>query len=378
MIWVRLVGVLGIALALALVSVPGAEAGAGPSPSPAATGAGPPGTAPSPQDVLKLAVEASRTVGYEGDQSVMIVGQTGVRTATLHVAHGNDDSLMIEAQPGSGTKGWILVQQGRERAAMAAGGGSPTVGQAALAAGIEPDAAVSQMLTKYHVSLDGTVEMLQRTSWVLRITRAVDTRLVERWTVDARSGLILARDSYDAGGHLERSVSFTSVQEPFTPPKADLTPPAEPSAPPASQQWFARSQLPAFARQLGLPARLPDGYSLEAATRFKARHATVVQMVYSDGLEQVSLFQQPGAVGRGSAPAGATTVAFAHEKGYLWGSFPRGAAWQAGSNADTLVGASPVDELKDIVNALPQGPMGRSVGTRIGHLLIWLRDRLHL
>jgi hypothetical protein len=395
-------GALTLAAALAVVLAAASASGAGggmpaagtPTASPgaspqAATPAGappadpsvqplPPG-APSAEDVLKLTEQGARTVDYEGSQNVLIRGQQGTETATLLVARGDGDRLMIEVQPAPGSPGWVLVQQGQQRSAMGLDGTSPTIGQAELAAGIEPDSDLAQLLSKYRVVLDGTVQMLQKRSWVLRIVRATDGRLVERWTVDAATGLILERECYDSRGQIERSTAFTTVQEPYTPPPAALTPAVRASPTPAGpQRWFGQSQLGGAARQAGLPTSLPDGYRLRAGTRFSAGRATVVQLIYSDGLEEVSLFQQPGALTKASVPAGASKVAFAHETGYLWQGFPRGAAWQAGTDTDTLVGASPTDELQDMANSLPQSPMHQSLRMRLTHLFNWVRDRVDL
>lgn len=338
-----------------------------------------PGVTATAESVLNLAISGGRTVNYEGTQSVTVHGQKGTETGTLHVARGDGDRLLIEVQAGTNGTGWVLQQQGSQRAAMRAGGSSAAHGQAVLTSDIEPQSDVPQMLAKYQVVLDGAVRMLDRPAWELRIVRNRDARLAEQWTVDAASGLLLARKVFDQAGQVERSIAFTAVRAPYTPPPADLLPTSSPGpSVVTSQQWFAGAQLTALGARLHLPAAMPDGYRLRSATTFTMARAEVAQLVYSDGLEEVSLFQQPGRLARQRLPAGATAITLSHGTGYAWTGFPRGVAWQAGPNTDTLVGASPADELQDLANALPQAPLKRSLRDRTNHLMAWVLHRMGL
>jgi hypothetical protein len=121
---------------------------------------------------------------------------------------------------------------------------------------------------------------------------------------------------------------------------------------------------------------LPAGYRLESGTTFKAGAASVVQLVYSDGLEDVSLFAQPGSMARSGLPASARNVRLSRVDGLRWEGFPRGVAWQDGQSTLTLVGAAPTDELTQMANALPQAPLRRSLRQRMGHLVDWMKHRL--
>ena len=101
-------------------------------------------------------------------------------------------------------------------------GGSINRGQTVLDDDVEPDGNLRQMLGKYRVLLEGGVRVLQREAKVVRIERRTDRRLVERWTIDATTGLLLRRESYDAGGRVERSIAFTDVQADGFPESGDL------------------------------------------------------------------------------------------------------------------------------------------------------------
>jgi len=356
-------------VALAVVAPPGVRPAGAHTPGQ--------GADPSADRVLNLALQGSRTVGYEGTQSVTIHSPRGVESERLHVVRGTNDRLVIQAGAGSGGGGWTFFQDGQRRVVMDPQGGAVSQGHAGLAADIEPDSSLRQMRAKYGVTLEGPTRMLDREAWTLRIERSGDARLVERWTVDARTGLVLGRDSYDPSGGVERSIVFTEVREPYTPPDSELEPPGHATAPPpASQRWFTQPEASRLAAAQRLPSSLPGSYLLRSGSSFKVDRASVVQLVYSDGLQEVSLFDQPGKLAGSWLPPGARRIKLRHGPGFAWEGFPRGTAWQAGPDTCTLVGASPADELAQMADSLPQAPFRRTLRQRLSHVVDWLRSRL--
>jgi negative regulator of sigma E activity len=336
------------------------------------------GNDPAAESLMDLTVKASRSGGYAGTVWVEIHGQGGTRSEALRVVHADAGHLAIEApDPPGPAMGTLLVQAGKSRSVVRVGAGSVNRGQTALVDEIEPDSNLQQMLGKYRVLLEGGVRVLQRDAKVVRIERIADHRTVERWTIDATSGLLLKRDSYNATGTVERSIAFTEVRQPYVPTVEDLHPPTQPDPSSAApQRWFSAGELSRQAKALGMPAILPAGYRLESGTTFKAGAASAVQLVYTDGLEDVSLFAQPGSMIRSGLPASARNVALSKVNGLRWEGFPRGLAWQDGPSTLTLVGAAPTDELTQMANALPQAPLRRSLRQRLGHLVDWMKQRL--
>ena len=340
-----------------------------------------PGGPPSPTDaagILGLAMQGARTIGYAGTETVVVRAAHGPVTSTLTVAHrATDDRTVI--QPGAGTRpgaGAALLQVGSQRAAVGMPGGLASRGQAPPAEDPAPTASVQSILDKYAVGVTGPVQDLGRPAWLLAIQTRAGGQEVERWTVDAATGLVLARVTYAPDGSVERSAAFTEVRAPYTPSDAELAGPAATPAAPSGQQWFHARAAQGLAASLHLPAALPGGYQLRSGARFRVGSVPVVQLVYSDGLEEVSLFRQPGMLTRASVPADARTVKLGHGDGLTWDSFPRGAAWQGGGYAYSLVGGSPASELRRMADTLPQGPMRRSVGQRLRHLITWLHHLL--
>jgi hypothetical protein len=356
-------------LAVALAGGAGAPAGAAGAPAA--------GGDPAAESLMDLNVKASRSA-YAGTVSVTVNNAGGTRSGQLHVVHADATHLVIEApDPPGPVSGSLLIQDGPNRSVARVQDGAVSRGQTALAGDLLPTGNLQQMLGKYRVVLESPARVLQRDAGVVRIERIADGRAVERWVIEATTGLLLQRQSYDAAGLVERSFTFTALREPYVPSDTDLHPPSQVAPFPATpQRWFSPDELSHKARALGVPETLPAGYRLESGTSFKAGRATVVQLVYSDGLEDVSLFAQPGVLSGLGLPAVAGRVRLNKVAGRRWESFPRGVAWQNGPTTMTLVGASPTGELTQMANALPQAPLRRSLGQRVRHLIDWVENRI--
>jgi hypothetical protein len=161
--------------------------------------AGDSGNDPAAESLMDLTVKASRSGGYAGIVWVEIHGQGGTRSGALSVVHAGAGHLVIEARDPLGpATGALLVQAGKSRSVVRIGAGSIDRGRTVLMDDIEPESNLQQMLGKYRVLLEGGVRVLQRDAKVVRIERIADDRLVERWTIDATSGLLLKRESYNA------------------------------------------------------------------------------------------------------------------------------------------------------------------------------------
>lgn len=347
---------------------------------------------PEADELLGLAVRSSHDVGYRGTQTVLVWNggkggkSGGSEAAVLHVVVGGPGLMRMEVSDTAQHPGWVLVQRGDERSMY--GLGSNLLGQAPadFLVGEDLEEHVQRLLEKYTAVLDGPAQMLGRSAWRVSILRKADKRLVERWTIDAATGVILERDGFERHGRLERMVSFSELEVPYQAPASDFSAPPSPAPgssvpssssgagrPPAVAEERVVPTMRADATGFRPPRDLPAGYQVASQTRLDVGDATVVHLTYSDGLEPLSLFRQPGVLQRGSLPQGAEPTKLRKVQGYGWESFPRGLAWQDGQASFVLVGAASTDELIRIANALPQGGLRRSIPQRIGHFFRWLR-----
>jgi hypothetical protein len=179
-----------------------------------------------------------------------------------------------------------------------------------------------------------------------RPTRAIDVEedglLRERVYLDAESSLVLKREQFDPTGAVTRRVAFdTMVLDPATPP-----PP-----PPAKSSDQAPKSVPPERLGAGLaPDQLAEGYRRLGVYR----RSGVVQVLYSDGMYDLSVFEQPGRLDRGSLGAGGLPVSVGKATGWRY-TWPGGhvVLWQAGGRVYTVVSGAPLDQVVGAASSLP-------------------------
>ena len=180
-----------------------------------------------------------------------------------------------------------------------------------------------------------------------RPTTMVDIRqqtvLRERVLLDRETDLLLQRRQYDPSGTTTRVVGFTElVIDPTTAP---------PPAPATSSNQSPEAVTPASLSSPGLaPATLADGYTRVGIYKREG----VVQVLYSDGIYELSVFERRGALDRHELgeQGGPVQVGSASGWRYAW---PGGQVvlWQAGGTVYTVVSDAPLDQVLTAARDLP-------------------------
>lgn len=163
---------------------------------------------------------------------------------------------------------------------------------------------------KYHVVRRGIDEVAGRRC--LEVAVFDDGTLRERIWVDQAAGLLIRRDSYD-DGNVRRKNVFLRVRVTDTAMPAARVPVDDMAAPAyGAFDWqhsrrVDRSDLKAL-RAAGwtAPETLPQGYRLVAAavTDSAEQIRRPVHLMYSDGLYQISVFEQPLGIDVNQLPPG--------------------------------------------------------------------------
>jgi sigma-E factor negative regulatory protein RseB len=157
----------------------------------------------------------------------------------------------------------------------------------------------------------------------------------ERLYVDDETGLLVRREQYGATGALERTVEFLvlavdeSTPAPVIPVHTAVDIPRRLSA---SRPHGAS----------GAPPELEDGY-----VRLDAfRRGATLHFLYSDGLYNLSLFEEPGRLDVGGLPTNGRRVRIGGDTGVLF-TWAGGhvLVWDAGHRVLTMVSDAPSDHL---------------------------------
>jgi negative regulator of sigma E activity len=185
-----------------------------------------------------------------------------------------------------------------------------------------------------------------------RASRGVEVRtragrVVERLYLDQETDLLLRRDQFEGGQSPSRTVAFESltIGAPVT------TPPGPAEFKDAAPQVLSASRLPAG---VSAPVALADGYQRVGLFQ----RAGVVQAVYSDGLYDLSIFEQQGSLDRRGLPRDAR-VEVGDERGWHW-AWPGGhvVLWEDEGTVLTAVSDAPLEQVLAAVRSLP--PAGAS------------------
>jgi hypothetical protein len=175
-------------------------------------------------------------------------------------------------------------------------------------------------------------------------------RLRERLYVDHDSGLLLRREQFDERARLQRSMSFRALRVG-----------GGASVVPRPVSMVTDAPRPVTATQVHAPYTAPDALDEGYRRTGVFRQHDVVQVVYSDGLYDLSVFEQRGRLGPGAVPVGGRPVDVGDGRGwhYTWAG-GQVVLWQSGRTVYTAVGDGPFDDVVAAVQAVP-GPPGPSV-----------------
>jgi negative regulator of sigma E activity len=153
------------------------------------------------------------------------------------------------------------------------------------------------VLKNYTVTVGPAADIAGRSTTTLSLSSKYSNTLVARLWVDSATALVLQRVTYHADGTIDTKTGFDDVRIGGDFPKElfDLTvPPGMHVLPGAT---FAKAAKDVSGVQSSLnfavisPTYLPDGFALEKAALSGGSADQGVQLVYSDGLRDFSVFE---------------------------------------------------------------------------------------
>ncbi len=208
----------------------------------------------------------------------------------------------------------------------------------------DPDA--PPISSKYDVASRRGPRIVGRTTTVLVIRR--DRRVVERMAVDRATGIMLRRERFDDSGAPTNRMEFVALEDVhrrsgvLKVPRVAGDPPQRMATPPAG------------ARRL-----LGDGFALVDSRRLPRRE---VQLRYSDGVFEASVFRRSGVPDWDSLPEGGVRVRFGDVQARRYRtSIGSVLVWQSGQDTLTCVTDAPGrDQAAIVTDLVPDGESGWS------------------
>ncbi|ONI72503.1 transcriptional regulator [Kribbella sp. ALI-6-A] len=307
--------------------------------------------APSAISWLERAAAAPDHVSYHGTQIITAWGPQGSTSAMLDIVHAASQGSEISVVGSTSPDAKSFVQRATD-------GERPTVDGGPLAL----------LKATYELVYRCCTDTIGRAAVLVEALRD-DRTLAARFWIDKATGLLLQRQLFGADGKaLVRATVFTDLEIENGEFLGHL-PPMLPGGVQSmglsgvdglrTQGWTCASELPGS-------LRLYDVHQDSAAG--------VLQFLYSDGLFNVSLFQQRGALDPKAVAGYATTGTPGVHVRY---GMPSYAVWSSGGIVYTLVGDVPAELLAQVVDAFPHEvpvrvtPVQR-MGTGLARIATWL------
>lgn len=255
---------------------------------------------PSAESLFVKVLRADDLFSYQGRQ-ITTYWRVG-RTTEVRVFHRPlDDRRIVYLNPES-QRGRLLVSDGRQQWQF-----DPRrreLRHRRLSPGaLDDDDLLSYTLLRANYLLDVQPQprvWADRRVYLVTIKRPRGHTLARRFWVDAGSGLILKREAYRDDGKLAVTVAFSDIA--YRPSPAGLFSLSALARRRGVRVVETRSPqemplpLPAARAQLGGRAYVPatlSGYRLVGASSTVVGRKTLLHLRYSDGLNLVSLFEQP-------------------------------------------------------------------------------------
>ena len=303
------------------------------------TSAAAPALAQPTDDPLAEARRAARAHSFTGQVEVRWHDAAGAHVATVDVRSANG-SLVV-----SGTN-TVMDAGERARFLRRREGGWDLLWSAASPAAGSP--APSE---KYDTVEMGTTTVVNRPARLLEVREGLVPR--QRLALDTATNLVLRREHLDPRGQVERVVTFTSLKLPDVAAVAVM---------PTSSEDHAAQAIPAVAAPYSAPPLLRDGYQRVGLYEEDG----VVQVLYNDGLYDLSVFEQKGRLNRGDVPANGQRVKIGDRKGWAY-TWPGGhlLLWHAAGAVHTMVSDAPLEHLVKAAASLPARSKSLSFGDRL-------------
>jgi hypothetical protein len=338
--------VLGVALAMAVASAWLAPVGV----VARTPGRGPdlvPADGVTWREVLDRAVAATAT-GYEASMVVVSLGDEGPGVTEVELRRDADGGLTVAA-----SEAWLIARDESSVMFRDEAGELVPVGQVPSLPFTLPE-----VERNYEVDVAGRCELLTGPAVAVAFRR--EGVLRERMFVDDATGVVVRRETYDRAGVPVRVTALTDLR--IAEVEMETMPPHGEAAL-GERTRLSPDEVRAMAGHgWDVPTTIGDGFDLRAG--FGVDDGAAVQLVYSDGLYTMSVFEQPGRVDP-EALEGAVRDERHGIPVYRWpGAEPERMVWNGDGHTFTAVTDAPADVLMAAVADLPHD-RARSLPTRV-------------
>jgi negative regulator of sigma E activity len=303
---------------------------------------GPTMTSAEARSTMQRAADAAHSVSYSGHQMFLANRSGGAIVAQIEV----------EARAGQGCQVMVNSQTGQQLLK----GFTPAI----ISSRIVDEELLSLLERNYGLSAARGAGVAGRSATVVTAIHDGSYVAAARWWIDDATGIVLWQETYDKSGAVDLSFGFTSVSVSRADNILEHLPPR--LAVPRTNTSLSLSSVAELSASGWSAPRKLAGLSLVRLRSDRAADPEAVQLVYSDGLTTISVFERRGrltVVPQGSQWDAALE---AHVRRGASGV----ASWQSGATVFAVVTDGPAGLLDAAVAALPHS--GAETPTTLGRI----------
>jgi hypothetical protein len=303
---------------------------------------GPIMTAAEARATMQRAAGAAHSVSYSGRQSFIAYRNGGTIVAQIDV----------ETHAGQGSQVMVNSLNGQQLRK----GFTPAM----ISSRVVNEELLGLLERNYRLSATRGTSVAGRSATLVTASRDGSPLVAARWWIDDATGIVLWEETYDKSGSLDLSFGFRSVSISGADSILEHLPPRL-AVPRTNTSLSLSSAAELGASGWSSPRKLA-GLSLVRLRTDRADSPEAVQLVYSDGLTTVSVFEQRGRL---------TTVPpdsqwDATMRAHIRSGASSVATWQSGDIVFTVVTDGSAGVLGDTVAALPHD--GAEMPTTLGRI----------
>ena len=303
---------------------------------------GPIMTAAEARATMQRAAGAAHSVSYSGRQSFIAYRNGGTIVAQIDV----------ETHAGQGSQVMVNSLNGQQLLK----GFTPAM----ISSRVVNEELLGLLEHNYRLSATRGTSVAGRSATLVTASRDGSPLVAARWWIDDATGIVLWEETYDKSGALDLSFGFRSVSISRADSILEHLPPR--LAVPRTNTSLSLSSAAELSATGWSSSRKLAGLSLVRLRTDRAGSPEAVQLVYSDGLTTVSVFEQRGRL---------TTVPPGSQWDATVGAHTRSGAssvatWQSGDIVFTVVTDGSAGVLGDTVAALPHD--GAEMPTTLGRI----------
>lgn len=248
--------------------------------------------------LLRRADVADDKTSYAGTISTVVYGPNGAQSTVVRVDHLAPDKWRLWYVAPADAYGRLILSN--ETLTYQYEPKTATIYSDAWSQsspGVSIDLDTAKVLKNYIVSAGAQSDIAGRKATALSLTSRFTGSLAERIWIDTQTALVLQREVYHADGTIDTKTGFDEVRMTNDFPKQlfDLSVPSGMHVVQGATFGKSAPDPSSFEKSLGFqvisPSYLPDGFTLDKAALSDEGGIQSVQLVYTDGLRDFSVFE---------------------------------------------------------------------------------------